>query len=162
VAKANLYPSISLTAALGFASPSLSSLISGSGLVANGFGGLVGPIFEFQRNKRRIKLEEYRTKELSHAWEQTVLEAFAEVDNSLADYRTYTQELEIRKAQTIASRKALELTRARYDFGYSSYYEVLLQENFLFDAELAESLITQRKLTSLVQLYKALGGGWEP
>jgi outer membrane protein, multidrug efflux system len=162
VAKANLYPSISLTAALGFASPSLTSLISGSGLVANGFGNLVGPIFEFQKNKRRIRVEEYRTKEISHTWEQTVLEAFADVDNSLAEYRTYTQELEIRKAQTIASRKALELTRARYDFGYSSYYEVLIQENYLFDAELAESLTTQRKLVSLVNLYKALGGGWQP
>jgi multidrug efflux system outer membrane protein len=162
VAKANLYPTISLTAALGFASPSLGTLLSGSGLVANGFGNLVGPIFEFQKNKRRIRVEEYRTKEISHAWEQTVLEAFADVDNSLADYRTYTQELEIRKAQTIASRKALELTRARYDFGYSSYYEVLIQENYLFDAELAESLTTQRKLVSLVNLYKALGGGWEP
>jgi multidrug efflux system outer membrane protein len=162
VAKANLYPTISLTAALGFASPSLGTLLSGSGLVANGFGNLVGPIFEFQKNKRRIRVEEYRTKEISHAWEQTVLEAFADVDNSLADYRTYTQELEIRKAQTIASRKALELTRARYDFGYSSYYEVLIQENYLFDAELAESFTTQRKLVSLVNLYKALGGGWEP
>lgn len=162
VAKANLYPTISLTAALGFASPSLGTLLSGSGLVANGFGGLVGPIFQFQQNKRRIRIEEYRTKELSHAWEQTVLEAFADVDNSLADYRTYSQELEIRKVQTIASRKALELTRARYNYGFSSYYEVLLQENFLFDAELAESLTIQRKLTSLVQLYKALGGGWEP
>jgi multidrug efflux system outer membrane protein len=161
VAKANLYPSFSLTAALGFASPSLSTLLSGSGLVANGFGNLVGPIFEFQKNKRRIKVEEYRTQELTHAWEQTVLEAFADVDNALADYRNYTQELEIRKAQTIASRKALELTRARYDFGYSSYYEVLIQENYLFDAQLAESLTVQRKLNAIVQLYKALGGGWE-
>jgi multidrug efflux system outer membrane protein len=161
VAKANLYPSFSLTAALGFASPSLSTLVSGSGLVANGFGNLVGPIFEFQRNKRRIRVEEYRTQEISRAWEQTVLEAFADVDNALAEYRAYTQELEIRSAQTIAARKSLELTRARYDFGYSSYYEVLIQENYLFDAELAESLTVQRKLNSLVQLYKALGGGWE-
>ena len=106
-------------------------------------------------------MEEFRTKELAYAWEQTVLSAFGDVDNALAEYRTYTQELEIRSAQTIAARKALELTRARYDFGYSSYYEVLIQENYLFDAELAESLTVQRKLNALVQLYKALGGGWE-
>lgn len=161
VAEANRYPSISLTGALGFASPSLSTLLSGSGFVANGFGGIVGPIFQFGRNKRRQKMEEYRAQELYHAWEQTVLEAFADVDNALANYRTYTQELEIRMAQTIAARKSLELTQARYDLGYSSYYEVLIQENYLFDAELAESLTVQRKLNSLVQLYKALGGGWE-
>jgi multidrug efflux system outer membrane protein len=162
VAKALRYPSFSLTGVLGFASPSLSNFISGSGLVANGFGNLAGPIFEFQRNKRRVRVEEYRTKEIAYAWEQTVLTAYSDVDNALAEYRTYTQELEIRSAQTIAARKALELTRARYDFGYSSYYEVLIQENYLFDAELAESLTVQRKLNSLVQLYKALGGGWEP
>ncbi len=161
VAKALRYPSFSLTGVLGFASPSLSSFVSGSGFVANGFGNLVGPIFEFQRNKRRVKVEEYRTKELAYAWEQTVLTAYSDVDNALAEYRTYTQELEIRKAQTIASRKALELTRARYDFGYSSYYEVLIQENYLFDAELAESITVQRKLNAIVLLYKALGGGWE-
>lgn len=161
VAKALRYPSFSLTGVLGFASPGLSSFISGSGLVANGFGNLVGPIFEFQRNKRRIRVEEFRTKELAYAWEQTVLSAYGDVDNALAEYRTYTQELEIRSAQTIAARKALQLTRARYDFGYSSYYEVLIQENYLFDAELAESLTVQRKLNALVQLYKALGGGWE-
>ena len=161
VAKALMYPSFSLTGVLGFASPSLSSFLSGSGFVANGFGNLAGPIFEFQRNKRRVRVEEYRTKELAYNWEQTVLSAYADVDNALAEYRTYAQELEIRTAQTIAARKALELTRARYDFGYSSYYEVLIQENYLFDAELAESLTVQRKLNALVQLYKALGGGWE-
>ncbi len=160
VAKALRYPSFSLTGALGLASPTLSGFLSGSGIVANGFGNLAGPIFEFGRNKRRVKLEEYRTQELSYNWEQTVLEAYADVDNALADYRTYTQELDIRKAQTVAARKALELTRARYDFGYSSYYEVLIQENYLFDAELAESLTVQRKLNAIVQLYKALGGGW--
>jgi multidrug efflux system outer membrane protein len=160
VAKANLYPSFSLTGFLGFASPELSTFLGSNGFVANGFANIIGPIFEFNRNKRRIRAEEYRTKELAYGYEQVVLNAFADVENSLADYRTYNEEHAIRQQQVVAARKALELTRAKYDYGYSSYYEVLIQENYLFDAELEESFTLQRKLNSVVGLYKALGGGW--
>ena len=160
VAKANLYPSLSLTGLLGFASPQLSSFVGGSSFVANGFAGLVGPIFEFGKNKRRIRVQEYRTKEIGAQYEQTVLNAFADVDNALKEYRSYTEEFVIRQQQVIAARKALELTRAKYDYGYSSYYEVLIQENYLFDAELAESITLRQKINSLVFLYKSLGGGW--
>lgn len=162
VAKANLYPSLSLTGLLGFASPQLSTLLGSGGFVANGFAGLVGPIFEFNRNKRRIRVEEYRTRQLMYQYEQTVLNAFADVDNALAQYRTYDQEHKIRQAQVLAARKALELTQAKYDFGYSSYYEVLIQQNYLFDAELAESTTLQQKINAIVFLYKSLGGGWQP
>lgn len=160
VAKANLYPSIGLTGILGFASPQLSTLISDGGFVANGFAGIAGPIFEFQKNKRRVKAEEYRTEQLVSRYEQTVLEALSEVDNALVEYRTYSREHEVRALQMEAARKALELTRAKYDFGYTSYYEVLIQENYLYEAELEESFTKQRQLTAVSSLYKALGGGW--
>lgn len=160
VARADLYPQITLTGVLGFASPQLASLISGDGRVANGFAGLLGPIFQFGQLRRRVRVEELRTRQLAYQWEQTWLRALGEVDNALAQYRTFQEEYAIRAAQTTAARKALELTRARYDFGYSSYYEVLIQENLLFDAELAESLTYQQRLNAQVQLYRALGGGW--
>lgn len=161
IARANLYPQFSLTGVLGFASPQLSSLVGGSGFVANGFAGLVGPIFQFGQNKRRVKVEEYRTRQLAYNYEQTVLRAMADVDNALAQYRTFNDEYRVRIELTQAARKSLELTRAKYDYGYSSYYEVLIQENYLFDAELAESVTFQQRLNALVQLYKALGGGWQ-
>lgn len=160
VAKANLYPQLSLTGILGFASPQLSTFIGGSSFAANGFAGLVGPIFQFGQNKRRIRVEEFKTKQLFYAYEQKVLSAFADVDNALAQYRTYKEEHAIRIRQTAAARKALELITARYNYGYSSYYEVLIQENNLFDAELAESITYQQELNALVFLYKSLGGGW--
>jgi multidrug efflux system outer membrane protein len=160
VAKAGLYPSLSLTGILGFASPELGALLGAGGFVANGFGGLVGPIFEFNRNKRRISQFQYQVQEVTRQYEQTVLTAFADVDNALAQYRTYAEELEVRKAQVVAARKSLMLTEAKYNYGYSSYYEVLIQQNYLFDAELAESTTQQLKINSLVFLYKALGGGW--
>lgn len=160
VAKANLYPTFSLTGLLGFASPQLSTLLGGSGFVANGFANIVGPIFQFNRNKRKIRVEEYRTKQLAYQYEQVCLQAFADVDNALAQYRTFQEEYEIRKRQAIAARKSLELTQAKYDYGYSAYYEVLIQQNYLFDAELAESTTYQQKINALVFLYKSLGGGW--
>jgi multidrug efflux system outer membrane protein len=160
-AKANLYPSITLTGLLGFASPQLSTLLGSSGFVANGFAGIVGPIFQFNQNKRFVKVQQYRTEQLLRGYEQTIISAFSEVDNALAQYRNAKEENMVRAHQAIAARKALELTRARYDFGYSSYYEVLIQENYLFEAELQESITLQLKLNALVSLYKALGGGWE-
>lgn len=161
VAKASLYPSLSLTGLLGFASPSLSTFIGSSGFVANGFAGLVGPIFEFGKNKRRIRIAQYRTEQELRNYELIVLNAFADVDVALAEYRTYNQEHAIRRQQVVAARKALDLTQAKYDYGYSSYYEVLIQQNYLFDAELAESTTLQQKINSLVFLYKSLGGGWQ-
>jgi len=160
-AKANMYPSISLTGLLGFASPQLSTLLGSSGFVANGFAGIVGPIFQFNQNKRFVKVQQYRTEQLLHGYEQTIISAFSDVDNALAQYRNAHEENLVRAHQAIAARKALDLTRARYDFGYSSYYEVLIQENYLFEAELQESITLQLKLNALVSLYKALGGGWE-
>jgi multidrug efflux system outer membrane protein len=108
-----------------------------------------------------VKVQQYRTEQLMRNYEQTIINAFSEVDNALAQYRNAQEENMVRAHQKIAAKKALELTRARYDFGYSSYYEVLIQENYLFEAELQESLTLQLKLNALVSLYKALGGGWE-
>lgn len=160
-AKANMYPSITLTGLLGFASPQLSTFLSSAGFVANGFASIAGPIFQFNQNRRFVRVNQYRTEALLHQYEQTIINAFSEVDNALAQYRNFSEENAVRAHQAIVARKALELTRARYDFGYSSYYEVLIQENYLFDAELQESRTLQLKLNALVSLYKALGGGWE-
>ena len=161
VAKANMYPSLTLTGLLGFASPQLSTLLGSSGFVANGFAGIVGPIFQFNQNKRFVKVQQYRTEQVLREYEQTIISAFSDVDNALAQYRNANEENLVRAHQAITARRALSLTRARYDFGYSSYYEVLIQENYLFEAELEESLTLQLKLNALVSLYRALGGGWE-
>jgi multidrug efflux system outer membrane protein len=161
VAKASLYPALNLTGLLGFASPSLTTFLGSSGFVANGFANLAGPIFQWGQNKRRIRITQYQNEQAFRNYELTVLTAFGDVDNALAQYRTYSQEYEVRHQLVMAARKALELTEAKYNYGYSSYYEVLIQQNYLFDAELAESTTLQQKINSLVFLYKSLGGGWQ-
>jgi len=160
IAQANRFPTISLTGALGFASPQLSNMFTSQGLVANGFGSLVGPLFNWGQNKKLVEVEKHRTEQLYYQYQQTTLNAFADVDNALASYRNLNEEHLARKQQVEAATKSLTLSQARYDNGYTSYLEVIIMQTNLFDAQLQESFTMQQKLNSIVSLYKALGGGW--
>ena len=160
VREANRFPSISLTGALGFASPQLSSLLTSNGFVANGFGSLFGPLFNFGQNKKLVETQRKKTEALFYEYQQTALNAFADVDNALGSYRYLDEEDKQRKLEVAAAKKALMLSQARYDGGYTSYLEVIIMQTNLFDAQLLESTVVQQKLNSIVSLYKALGGGW--
>jgi outer membrane protein, multidrug efflux system len=160
VAVADRFPILSLTGVLGFASPELSTLISADGGVANGFGSLFGPLFNWGRNRRLADAAKQRIVVASAERDQNVFLAFTDVDNALTYYRTYTEEHTARVVQMEAARKALELSMARYNYGYTSYLEVLLMENALFQAEFEESATRALMLNSTVSLFRALGGGW--
>ncbi|OYU96397.1 MAG: transporter [Bacteroidetes bacterium B1(2017)] len=160
VAQANRFPTLSLTAALGMASPQLTTLIGANSPYGSVAGGLLGPVFAFNQNKKRVDVERQRAMQSQAVYEKTVLQAFLEVDNSLANNMYLTQEYDARKVQVMAGKKALDLSQQRYNFGYTSYLEVLVQENSLFDAEIQESITQRQKYSALVNLYKALGGGW--
>ncbi len=160
VAVANRFPSLNLTGLLGFASPELGTLLTGDGAVANGFGSLAGPLFNWGRYKKLADASKQRITQAAAERDQVVFQAFADVDNALTYYRTYTEEHAARVAQMEAARKALELSMARYNYGYTSYLEVILMENSLFEAELQESATRALQLNSTVSLFRALGGGW--
>ena len=160
VAQANRLPRFSLTGILGFASPQLSSFVNSSGSVANGFADIVGPIFNYGQRKNAVIAQRQRLEQSYYQYQKTVLAAFGDVDNALTFYRTYTEEFNLRRAQVEAATKALILANARYDNGYTSYVEVILMQDNLFDAQFEESQALRGKLTALVQLYKSLGGGW--
>jgi multidrug efflux system outer membrane protein len=149
-----------LTGILGFASPELSTFISSSGFVANGFGSLAGPIFNFGQKKNQVEVQRKQYDQANYQYQQTVLAAFGDVDNSLTFYKTFSEEYEQRKIETVAATKALQLSLARYDNGYTSYLEVIIMQNNLFDAQFQQSEALQGKLNSIVLLYKSLGGGW--
>lgn len=161
IAQSNLFPTLSLTGVLGFASPQLSTWISSSGFVANGFAGLFGPIFEFNRNKNLVGAQKERTMQATYQYEQTVLIALGEVDKALADARNLAVEYDYLHQQVEATQRALDLVVARYDNGYSNYTEVFIEQNFLFDAQLQASSVYQQRLAAIVNLYRALGGGWD-
>lgn len=160
VAEAMRFPSISLTGLFGVASNELSSLVSGDAVIWSVSGGILGPIFNFGKNKRRVEIEKERTEQAYMMYENTVLQAFREVEDALVEIRTISRELEAREAQNNAARNAATLSQERYNGGVTSYLEVLESERSFFDAELALSQTRQQRLNAYVRLYKALGGGW--
>jgi len=156
VAQALRFPSISLTGLLGAASPDL----SGFSLAWSAGGGLLGPLFQFGKNKKRVEIERALYEQVLKEYELTVIQAFAEVENALIAVETLEDEFEARNRQVRAAENAKMLATERYNGGVTSYLEVLEQERQLFNAELEAATVRQLQLTAYVQLYKALGGGW--
>jgi multidrug efflux system outer membrane protein len=162
VAEALRWPSISLTGSLGFESQELSTLTeSGSDFWSFG-GNILAPLFTAGAAGSRVDAEVARTEQALLAYEQTVQRAFAEVEDALVAVRTYRNEHEARVRQVTAARSAAFLSRARYDGGVTSYLEVLDSERSLFNAELTESQTLRLYINAIIELYKALGGGWNP
>jgi multidrug efflux system outer membrane protein len=159
VAEAMRFPAISLTGMLGVASSELSGIVSQGGAWAVN-GGLFGPIFEFYKNVRRVEIEESKTKEALYSYENTVLTAFKEVEDSLVEIDTFKEQMAAVKRKEKAAKNAYRLAKLRYDKGVSTYLEVLETERSLFSAQLELSQLKQQYLNGYVKLYKSLGGGW--
>ncbi|MDH5209749.1 MAG: TolC family protein, partial [Burkholderiaceae bacterium] len=162
VAQAARWPSLSLTGALGFESGSLSDLTASGSDFWNLGAGLFAPVFNAGRNRNRVEIERALTEQALLGYQQTVLRAFAEVEDALVAVRTYRDEHAARSRQVEAARSAALLSRARYDGGVTSYLEVLDTERSLFSAELTESQTLRLYFDAVIRLYKALGGGWNP
>ncbi len=159
IAEAMRFPSISLTGMLGLGSSDLSSLVS-NGLGWSVGAGLVSPLFEWGKNKKRVDIERERALQSLLIYENTVLNALMEVDNSLIELTTLKEELKANKDMLDAASNASYLSRERYYQGVTSYLEVIENQRVEFDARLAYSDNYQRLLTAYVNLYKSLGGGW--
>jgi multidrug efflux system outer membrane protein len=158
VAQAMRFPSISLTGLFGAASPDLT--FSAASMAWSVSGSILGPIFEFGKNKKRVEIERKRTEEAYLMYDQSVLSAFREVEDALMGVSTFDDQYLAVERQRVAAKNAAMLSRARYDEGLTSYLEVLDSERTLFDADLNASQTFQLWLNSYVLLYKSLGGGW--
>ena len=154
------FPSFSITGAAGLASSDLSTLLSSDDLMYSVGGSILGPIFNWGKNKRRVDIQKETARQALYSYEQAVLNAFREVDDALIDVDTYTREVNSRERQKQAASHAAMLSRARYDGGQTAYLEVLDTERSLFNAELETSAVKGALLSSYLYLYKALGGGW--
>lgn len=160
IAVALRFPSLSLTGLLGVASPDIANLFSADAVLGSVTGQLTGPIFRFNQNKRRVEAERAKAKQVGYQYEKTILLAFAEVENSLAEIRTYSNEFTARQTQVAATERSLLLSKALYDNGYTSFLQVLDAERELFNSQFEKSIALQSQLIASVRLYKALGGGW--
>ncbi len=159
VAQALRLPSLSLTGTLGVATTEIGSVTSEGGVWSIG-GQVLAPIIDFGKNKRRVEIQEEKTRQALYHYEATVLSAFREVEDALVAIATLRDELAATDRQQKAAKNANMLSSERYDKGVTSYLEVLDTERTLFDVELQLSDLQEQYLSAYVGLYKALGGGW--
>jgi multidrug efflux system outer membrane protein len=161
VAKAAFYPSINLTASGGVQTTDLLGVISRTG-VAYGMSGVVDlPIFDAGRRRGNYKIAKAQDEELLVSYQKAINGAFHDVSDALVGYqktKEHTGSLNV-LAETLRDQSTL--ANARYVGGVSSYLEVLDTERQRLTAEQQLTQSQRDVLTSLVQLYKALGGGWQ-
>jgi multidrug efflux system outer membrane protein len=161
VAKAQLFPQISLTGLLGLQSRDLSSFANSTAVAWSAAASLVQPIFQGGRNKANVKAAESRMRQQLISYEGTVLNALREVDDALTQYRLAADRRAAVDSQVVYNRIVLGLAEARYEGGVSQYLEVLDAQRNLLDTELSSVEAIRRQMAALVAVYRSLGGGWE-
>ncbi len=159
-AKAQYFPSISLTGAFGFSSTQLSKLFTGPAQAWNFGGAVLQPIFQGGAIYGQVKAAKAVREETLFQYQKAIQDAFRDVDDALADHRRTQEQLVEQKRRVDALKTYARVARLRYDNGYTSYIEVLDAERSLFGAELAYTQTKGALFQSLINLYKAMGGGW--
>jgi multidrug efflux system outer membrane protein len=160
VAKAAFFPSVSLTAAGGYQSVDLVGIVQRAG-TAYSLGGLVDlPVFDAGRRSGNYKSAKAQHEQMLISYEQAVNGAFREVSDALIGYQK-AKEYELHQEEFANTlRHQTRMASARYTGGVSSYLEVLDTERQRLTAEQDLAQAQRDQLVSIVQLYKALGGGW--
>lgn len=161
VAVANFFPQLSLTALLGQVSPELSAFTGGSANAWNVAANLAGPIFQGGRLYGQYRQARAARDEAALRYQSTILNALGEVSNALVAREKYAQ-ARVQQARAVqAYQTAVEVATDRYLAGRAGYFEVLQEQQLLFPTEntLVETELNQ--LLAYVQLYRALGGGWQ-
>ena len=159
-AKAQYFPTISLTGALGTASTDLSNLFKGPARTWNFAGSIVGPIFTGGAIAGQVAQAEAGQKAALLAYELAIQNAFADVDNALVSREQLEQQLAAQEKLVKALRGYSRLAQLQFDGGRAPYSTVLQAEEQLFPAELDWAAARAQLCASLVSIYKAMGGGW--
>ena len=161
VAKAAYYPDISLTGTGGFQSPALVRLFTGPAGLWNFGPNVTVPIFTAGKIRSNVKLVEAQQQEALLTYQQTIQQAFRGVSDSLIAYQKNREFREQQELLTAAAEDAARLAEIRYKAGVTSYLEVLTNDTNRFAAQLALAQAQSNELNALVQVYSALGGGWQ-
>jgi outer membrane protein, multidrug efflux system len=161
VAKAMLFPSIALTGTGGLESYALNRLFTGSGELWNSAASLTQPVFEAGALRAGVKLTQAQKEQMLLTYQQTIQQAFRQVSDALVAYQKNREYREQQELLTTAAEDADRLSTIRYQNGGASYLEVLTNETNYFAAELNLAAARLNERLALVQLYSALGGGWQ-
>ena len=158
---ANFFPQIGLTTFLGRASPELSSFTGGAGNLWDLGGTLSGPVFQGGALRAQYRASKAKFDEAKAAYQQSVLTAFQEVSNALISRQKLAEENVFDGQAAVALAESVELATQRYLNGKSSYYEVLQAQQELYPTQQQQVQTQVGQLLAVVQLYLALGGGWQ-
>jgi len=161
VAKAAYFPDISLTGTAGFESYALTKLFNASSGLWNTAGTLTQPVFEAGSLHAGTRLAEAQEQQMLLTYKQTIQDAFQQVSDSLVAYQKDREFREQQELLTSAAQQADQLSNTLYQHGGASYLQVLTSETDYFAAELNLAQAQLNERLSLVQLYNALGGGWQ-
>ena len=161
VAKSNFYPTLKLTASGGLQSIDLKEWFSANSIFANVITGLTQPIFNQRQIKTRFEIAKANQEKAYLQFEQSLLTAGKEVSDALAQYNNETYKLTVREKQVDALNKATDYSDELLTYGLANYLEVLTVKDNALNAEL--SLIDNKfqQYKAIIQLYRALGGGWQ-
>jgi multidrug efflux system outer membrane protein len=160
VARAQFFPQLSISGSGGVGGDSLSTLFDPSGKLIYGIGSLTQPLFEGGKLRGQLQLSEETKKEMVINYEKTIAGAFRDVSNALVAVNKQRATREQQEKLVAATADATRLARIRYEGGSTSYLEVLTTDSNLFSAQLNLVSTQEGEALSLVQLYSALGGGW--
>ena len=160
VAEAARYPSVGITGYYGTQSPTGDDLFGGNAEIYQLQGGVTIPLFTGGRLANQARAAQARAEQARLQFEQTVLQAFREASDALVGVRSARDQRVAQESQVRALRQATELAELRYRGGVASYLEVLDAQRQLFAAELGLSQSQLLELSSVVQLYRSMGGSW--
>jgi len=160
IAKSLYFPTLSLTGLLGYSSTSLDNLVKSASSTGSIAASLAGPLFTFGGIRGQVESAEAAQREALAFYQQVVLNAFRDTNDALIGVQKTREEYDALAGRARALRTYAKLSRSKYEGGATSYIEVLYAENELFAAELNAVATLAQRHAELVNLYKALGGGW--
>lgn len=159
VAYTSLFPSITLTAYLGAESEELSDILKSPYHLLS--GTLLQPIFAMGKNRARLKAKKAACERAAYAYEKAVLSAFKDAYNAITEFNKIKDIYDTRQRLEQSAKSTLELAQLQYVNGAIGYMDLLDAQRTYFDAQLSLSYAIRDKRITMVNLYKALGGGWE-
>jgi outer membrane protein, multidrug efflux system len=160
-AKALFYPTISLTGTLGSLSGSLTNMLRPDSIIWSLGSGIFQPLFNGSRIKQNYEATQARFDQAMAQYQKAALNAYREVADSLVTIEKLAQRRAELEPGVEALRDAVDLSRSRYENGLSTYLEVILADQQLFQQELQLASVRGEQLRAITQLYRSLGGGWQ-
>jgi multidrug efflux system outer membrane protein len=161
VAEANFFPQLNLTGLFGEVSPELSAFTSGGDVAWGIAAGLTGPLFHGGQLRAQYAQARAVRDQFALQYQASVLNAFEEISDALVS-REKSASAHLQQSRAVESYKiAVKISMERYRMGSADYYEVLQEQQLLFPAENTLVQFQLNQLVAVVQLYRALGGGWQ-